>query len=285
MSDILLEEEVAEDVENEIEPETLAMLVEFSLGEEEIQKDLRKEGFTRFEPAYTGFLRDTAPLPSLKESPDEWEQRQQAQKEKYFASLSEEDKERISREKIEYDRVVTYVTEKTKESLLYIKESRYGLKEVFNIILDGKGQELKPEKIIKIMREKGLDVQEFPGQEKGFDGGENHGESRYRNGKWAVKYNEVALQDNGEILHELLAVEIFDRIMQENPKFTNSVLNFPLRLLISTVQGTSFKESGTRAEYVRRKMLAIPILECLMEEFKSYGPGSPILQKLKRTLN
>ena len=285
MSDILLENETVEELENQIEPETLTMLVEFSLRDEEIRKDLQKQGFTRFEPAYTGYLRDTAPLPSLEESSDEWEQRQQMQKEKYFASLTEEDKERISKEKVEYDRVVAYVTEKTTESFSYLRESRYGLKEIFDIILAGKGNELKPEEIIKIMKEKGINVQEFPEQEKGFDGGENHGESRYRNGKWTVKYNEIALKDNREILHELIAIEVFDRIMQENPTFTNSLANLPLRLLASAFQGTSFKESGPRTEYGRKKMLTISILDCFVNEFKSYGPGSPTLQKLRRVLN
>jgi len=273
--------EIKQETNETIDPTFEKTLTHIVLNDIDIQKDLRKSGYTQFQPPYTGFTFDTIPPYLTPQQYEQWEVEQERRRARYLEDMPMEKKERIAKEQKGYDRTVEYTQLQVRNSLELLQNSRYGLKDVFKNRL--KGEEVDSRNMISSMKEHGIEVKEFPEWESGFDGKSNHGEARYTNGKWSAKFNMIALEDPKEVLHEYVAIEAFDQFLRERPSFGNAIKALPLSLVVLMI-GKSGRESFARGQYVSQKMLTIPIIEEFYSVISSYKDTSPTVQNLKRYL-
>lgn len=247
----------------------------------EIQEELKQKGFTQFYPAYSGFSFDTIPPGLSKEQYEQWQLKEEQRRKEYIDNMDPLKKEMLKNEDIEYERTLKYLKPKVISSLELIKENRYGLKDVFDKA--AKKEPINTTQIINTMKSNKINVLEYPQQEIGFDGKENHGESRYSNGQWTVKFNKIALSDSREILHEYIAIEAFDYYLRTKPSFREALTTLPIGLLVMTT-GKSTQESLARGQYIKKHMMTIPILENLYRSISAYRPDSEFLKEFSETV-
>lgn len=277
--------EQTEGFENEktevIEPEFLTTLAETCLNDREIRQELEQKGFKQFYPGYVGFSFDTIPPGLSAEQYEQWQLKEQQRRVEYIDNMDPLKKERISNENTAYEQTLNYLKHQVLFSLDLLNESKYGLKDFFNkaIIKDP----IDTIDIINTMKNHDINVLEYPNQEIGFDGKDNHGESKYVDGKWNVKLNKIALSDPTEILHELIGIESFDCYLRNKPSFRETLSTLPIGLFVMTM-GKSAQESIARGQYNRKHMMTIPILESLYKTVNSYKAESPFLNRFSNTI-
>jgi hypothetical protein len=245
-------------------------LAEFALNNPNVIYWLKTLGHTQVEPPHTGFYLETFPG---RGEPEEvisaWSKRQDLRKLEYLSNLSPEKIAETQRLQDTYDRTLRFTQEQTNSSIQILRNSKFGLRQIFLDMLDKKSS--NTETMLDIMRQHGIQVNLFPDREKGFGNKDNHGQVRYREGGWITNFNANALRDPSEILHEFIAIESFNPYISDFPTLKTRLLH-PISCLFN---GYSVHDFNARSRYSEYTPLAIPILESTYELLNMYrGEGN-----------
>ena len=257
-------------------------LAESSLRDETIKRDLRSSGFKQFEPPYTGFIPDTFPYYLNEEQGARFREDQNQKKLEFFSTMDPVEKASIAVQRKKYDATINYLSGHVQDSLELLKNSKYGLREVFKNVMDG--QVMNSSTIIELMKLHNIKVAEFPNQQIGFDGKTNHAEARYTKNEWQVKLNAVALGNPREIVHELAAIESFDPYLRNKPSLGEAVKALPAQIFTLLLSGKPIRESLARGQYIGKGLLSIPLLETYYDILTALGGKSPFVQGFSRYL-
>jgi hypothetical protein len=263
---------------NDTDSEMVNSLVWNMLSRPAIQEELKSIGFNQLEKPYLGFVYDKTHSPDL--TPEQelnWQEEKEKALEQYWRDLPEERKEIYNSGMVEYRKAVEYMKEPILETLELIKTSKFGLKEIFQKHINN--EKITSQNVIDIMKEKGVVVEENPEKEQGWGlKGDNNGISRYRSGKWHVKLNKIALNDPRAILHELYAVELFDSLIQENPKIGDILTGITYGVM-HFLKGFHFQEAQARGKRFFSKQMSLHILEGLYVNLVSIRRFYPQFQE------
>lgn len=259
------------------------LLTERMLYDDDIREELIKNGFTQLHPAYTGFTFDTRPPGLTKEQSELWDDEQKIKMKNNLDNLSPYSKQRIQNENTEYERTLNYLKPEIISSFDILRENRYGLNDIFKKAINK--EPLNQSDIIANMKKYNINVLEYPNREDTFYWNDNHGEAKYSNGKWNVKFNKVALSDstNIEILHEYIAIESYDYYMRHKHSFKDNLSALPQSVLMMAT-GKSPEESFARGGYNTRKIMSIRILENMFSIISKEELDSKLLNNFKQAV-
>ena len=257
-------------------------LAESALRDDTIRKKLEQSGFKQLEAPYSGYIFDTFPPDLNQEQAARFRAEQNQKRLEYISTIDPKRKASITVQREKFDATISHLSAQVQDSLELIKNSRYGLREVFKNEMDG--QIMNPQAIIELMRSHNVKVEELPNQQIGIDGKTNHGESRYTGNEWRVKLNAVALRDPREIIHELAAIESFDPYLRNNPSLGEAVKAIPAQILKVLLSGKEIPESLARGQYTSKGQLSIPLIETYFDLLTTFGGKSPFMQGFSRYL-
>jgi len=265
----------------QVDPLFIRSLAEIALHDEAIQTDMKRKGFQQFTPPYTGFVFDTFPPGLTDDQAKQWRENQDLKRKRFFESMSEDEKVRITNQQKSYEVAIDFLIPQVSTSLELLRGNKYGLGEVFSS--QSQKQELSSQRMIEIMKSKGIIVHEFPQQNEGFDGKTNHGEARFAGNTWTAKFNKVALSEPLEVLHELIAIECFDLYIQNRPSLREALTSMPIGLIVLST-GKSLRESFARGQYISQGMMTIRILESLFDTISHFGQESQFVQGFTKSI-
>lgn len=264
-----------------VDPLFIKSLAEIALHDDAIQEDMRRQGFQQFTPPYTGFVFDTLPPGLTEDQAKKWREEQDSKRKNFFDTMSDDEKRRIASQQKSYEDAINFLIPQVSTSLGLLRGNKYGLGEVFRA--QSQKQDFSSSTIIAIMKSKGVNVQEYPQQDEGFDGKTNHGEARFVGSTWTAKFNKVALSEPLEVLHELIAIECFDLYIQSRPSLTEALTSMPIGLVVLST-GKSFRESLARGQYISQGMMTIRILESIFDTITHFGQESQFVQEFSKAI-
>lgn len=244
------------------DPQLVKSLAEVVLEDASIKTQMERLGFQQFSPPHTGFIAETIAPELSEEETKSWFKSQDQKKQDFFDNMTEEEKNRIATQQTLYNSSLNFIIPQVITSLELLKDNKYGLGDVF--MAEIQGLEPSSQKMIEIMKSKGVNVSEFPDQQEGFDGENNHGEARFIGDTWTAKFNNVALSEPVEVLHELVAIECFDIYIRNTPSLKDTLALLPVGLILLS-NGRSFKDSIARGQYKSKDMLIILIIEAAFD--------------------
>lgn len=244
------------------DPQLVKSLAEVVLEDASIKTQMERLRFQQFSPPHTGFIPETIAPELSEEETKSWFKSQDQKKQDFFDNMTEEEKNRIATQQTLYNSSLNFIIPQVITSLELLKDNKYGLGDVF--MAEIQGLEPSSQKMIEIMKSKGVNVSEFPDQQEGFDGENNHGEARFIGDTWTAKFNNVALSEPVEVLHELVAIECFDIYIRNTPSLKDTLALLPVGLILLS-NGRSFKDSIARGQYKSKDMLIILIIEAAFD--------------------
>lgn len=255
-------------------------IAEFCMGNPSIREDLEHLGYSRLEPPYSGYVMETIPRGMTESEMELWKKEKVREKLEFYANLDDDTKQRIEAESADYNQAVKYVESQVLDTLDTIKNSKFGLREIFNRKLRGETVEVKD--MIDIMTENGVKVEQMPDREEGFGLPDNHGQSRHTKDGWKARFNKTALEDPSEVMHELAAIEVFDSVMRESKQ---SLRENPLTLFAKKLAYRRTKEE-LQAVYETSKKgdLRLPIIDRLFLVTENWTSEAPVQKYLRIAL-
>lgn len=257
-------------------------LAEFLLTQPKIKKYFYEKGFKQLGSPSDGFDNPTIPPGLDGRRYIAWIREEKQNHINYLAELPEEQKESYKRRKAEYDKVVSLLGAEINTSVGIIQGSRYGLREIIIKLLNG--DKLPVSEVIEIIETNGVLVTRYPDKTDGFNIPGNHGISRYKSGAWHMGLDGIALNSKAEVLHELIAIEVFKRFIDTKVDIGGLISSSGLILASMLANRTSIQESIVRGLSINTNPLMIPIIESYFEIFGKWGEGSPIIENFKRLL-
>lgn len=244
------------------DPQLVKSLAEVVLEDASIRAQMTRLGFEHFSPPHTGFIPETIQQGLSEKETQAWLTTQEEKKSQFLNNMTEEGKQRIATQRTCYENALNFVIPQVITSLELLKDNKFGLGDVF--MAEIQGLEPSSQRMIEIMKSKGVDVSEYPEQQEGFDGEDNHGEARFIGGKWTAKFNKVALLEHAEVLHELIAIESFDLLISKTPLLKDILVSLPVGLIL-VGSGRSIKEALARGQYQSKEMITILIIEAAFD--------------------
>lgn len=255
-------------------------IAEFCMGNPTIREDLEYHGYRRLEPPYSGYVMETIPPGISDREMKLWNNEKVREKLEFYANLDDDTRQRIEADSVDYNRAVEYVKKQLLITLDSIKDSRFGLREVFERKLRGEAVEV--EDMIGIMTKHDIKVEQMADREVGFGLPDNHGQSRYTKDGWKVRFNKTALEDPSEVMHELAAIEVFDSVMRESRQ---SSRENPLTLFAKNLAYRRTKqELKAIHETSKRGDLRLPIIDKLFLVTENWSEEAPVQNYLRKAL-
>jgi hypothetical protein len=255
-------------------------IAEFCMGNPTIREDLEYHGFSRLEPPFSGYVMETIPPGISSSEMETWKKAKVREKLEFYANLDDDTKQGIEADSVDYNKAVEYVKLQVLETLDTIRDSRFGVREVFERKL--RGENIEVQDLIGIMTEHDIKVEQMPDREAGFGLPDNHGQSRYTKDGWKARFNKTALEDPSEVMHELAAIEVFDSVMRESKQ---SSRENPLTLFAKNIAYRRTKQELEAIHDTSRKGdLRLPIIDKLFLVTENWSEEAPVQNYLRKAL-